>query len=209
MSKKLHYGLLLMIISSVCVAGIDGAYIAVKDKIDVARKEGDLRSAARVLQLDDLSKLKEKKFEYTDSSGAKQVATYYLDEEKHLLAVKGVAQGFGGKVEVIVGWSEDLNKIIAISVSAPNETPGFGDRVNEILSDNTWHNLLTNTMKDERGRLPWFQEQFSGKTTEQAKLKKDSGLIDGITGATITSRAVMQAVQASNELARRLAHAAE
>jgi electron transport complex protein RnfG len=205
MSKKLHYGLLLLIISSVCVAGIDGAYIAVKDKIDVARKEKDLKSAAEVLYLDDLSKLKEKKFEYTDSTGAKQTITYYEYEEKHLLAVQGSAQGFGGKVEVIVGWTEDdPNKIVGISVSAPKETPGFGDNVNVILSENTWYNRFTGTMKDEGGKRPWFQEQFSGKTIDPVKLKKDSGKIDAITGATITSNAVVQAVRASHELKRRI-----
>jgi RnfABCDGE-type electron transport complex G subunit len=203
MSKKLHYGLLLLAVSSVCVAGIDGAYIAVKDKIDVARKEGDLRSAAEVLQISDLSKLKEKRFEYTDESGAKQTAIYYECEEKHLIAVPGSAQGFGGKVEVIAGWTEDL-KLIAIAVSAPKETPGFGDKVNEVLSENTWYNLLKSTMKDETGKRPWFQEQFSGKTMDQAKLKKDSGQIDGITGATITSNAVVRAVRASYELARKI-----
>jgi electron transport complex protein RnfG len=205
MSKKLHYGLLLLVVSSVCVAGIDGAYIAVKDKIDVARKEGDLKSAAEVLCLDDLSKLKEKKFEYTDSSGARQVTTYYEYEEKRLLAVKGSAQGFGGKVEVIVGWTEnDPNKTVGISVSAPKETPGFGDNVNVILSENTWYNRLTGTVKDEQGKRPWFQEQFSGKTIDPVKLKKDGGQIDGITGATITSNAVVRAVRAAYELKRKI-----
>ena len=205
MNKKLHYGLLLLTVSSVCVAGIDGAYIAVKDKIDIARKEGDLISAACVLQLDDLSKLKEKTFEYADSTGARQATTYYEYEEKHLLAVKGSAQGFGGKVEVIVGWTEDLdNKIVGISVSAPKETPGFGDNVNVVLSDNTWCNRLAGTMKDERGKLPWFQEQFSGKTINNVNLKKSGGQIDAITGATVTSNAVVRAVRASYELKRKI-----
>jgi RnfABCDGE-type electron transport complex G subunit len=204
MSKKMHYGLLLLTVASVCVAGIDGAYIAVKDKIDIARKERDLRSAACVLQLDDLSKLKERTFEYSNSTGAKQTIIYYEYEEKHLIAVKGSAQGFGGKVEAIVGWTEDLNNVVGISVSAPKETPGFGDRVNEVLSENTWYNLLTGTMKDETGKCPWFQEQFSGNTIAQAKLKKDGGQIDAITGATITSNAVVRAVRASDELARKI-----
>ena len=206
MSKKLHYGLLLLVVSSVCVAGIDSAYIAVKDKIDMARKEGDRRSAAEVLALDGLSKLKEKRFEYTDAFGTKQVATYYEYEEKHLIAVPGSAQGFGGKVEVIVGWTKDSDKIVGVSVSAPKETPGFGDRVNEVLWENTWYNRLTGTMKDERGKPPWFQQQFSGKTIDQVKLKKDGGQVDGITGATITSNAVVRAVNASHELKRKIAN---
>jgi Na+-translocating ferredoxin:NAD+ oxidoreductase RnfG subunit len=42
--------------------------------------------------------------------------------------------------------------------------------------------------------VPWFQEQFSGLHEGDLKLKKDGGRVDGITGATISSRASLGAV---------------
>ncbi|MFH1421947.1 MAG: FMN-binding protein [Planctomycetota bacterium] len=201
MGKKLHYGILLLAVASVCVAGIDGAYIAVKDKIEVSKKEKELKSAARVLNLDDISKLKEKEVKYTEN-GVECTLSYYENEENHAVAVKGSSQGFGGKVEAIVGWSHDLNNILGVAIAAPNETPGFGDNVNQVLSENTWYNLLTGSMKNEEGKLPWFQEQFSQKSLSGIALKKNNGEIDGITGATITSNAAVEAVLNSHELAK-------
>jgi len=42
--------------------------------------------------------------------------------------------------------------------------------------------------------IPWFQEQFTGLGESDLKLKKDGGRVDGITGATISSRASLGAV---------------
>ena len=44
-----------------------------------------------------------------------------------------------------------------------------------------------------------FKDQFPGLTADQAKVTKDGGQINAITGATITSRAVCTAVGAAIE----------
>jgi electron transport complex protein RnfG len=98
------------------------------------------------------------------------------------------------------GWDSNLGKLSGIYVLAHTETPGLGGNVNLVNSENTWRNLLTGTMKDETGKRPDFQEQFRGLTLDEAKLKQDGGKVDALTGATITSRAVCDAVQKSHKV---------
>ena len=83
-----------------------------------------------------------------------------------------VTKGYGGEIEITVGL--DLNGAItgvSIGGSSFSETAGLGARAKEA----------------------WFGEQYTGKTTPIA-LVKDRGEIDAITSATITSRAVTNAV---------------
>ena len=82
--------------------------------------------------------------------------------------------GFGGKVELMVGMLANgvINKV---SVLSQAETPGLG----------------ANMVNDK------FKGQFDGKDPKQfvLKVKKDGGDVDAITAATISSRAVSEAVK--------------
>ena len=92
-------------------------------------------------------------------------------------ALAAVTQGFGGEVETTVAARPD-GTINGISVGGSNfaETAGLGARAKE----------------------PEFQAQFAGKTAPVA-LKKDGGEIDALSGATITSRAVVKGVNQAME----------
>ena len=82
--------------------------------------------------------------------------------------------GFGGKVELMVGMLANgvINKV---SVLSQAETSGLG----------------ANMVNDK------FKGQFDGKDPKQfvLKVKKDGGDVDAITAATISSRAVSEAVK--------------
>lgn len=86
-----------------------------------------------------------------------------------------VAKGYGGDVKVMVG--ADLSgKITAVKIlSAADETPGLGQNV---------------TKKD-------FYEKFSGKALDNTK-------IDAITGASISSKAVNDAVQNAADILNKI-----
>ena len=88
-----------------------------------------------------------------------------------------VTQGFGGEIEITVAAQPD-GAIAGISVGGSNfaETAGLGARAKE----------------------PEFQAQFVGKTAPVA-LTKDGGQIDALSGATITSRAVIRGVNEAME----------
>ena len=82
--------------------------------------------------------------------------------------------GFGGKVELMVGILKNgyINKV---SVLAQAETPGLGAN----MTNEKW------------------KSQFDGKNPKEFILKvtKDGGNVDAITAATISSRAVSEAIQ--------------
>lgn len=86
-----------------------------------------------------------------------------------------IAKGYGGEIEITVGV--DLyGTVTGVSIGGSSfaETAGLGARAKEA----------------------WFSEQYIGKDSPIA-LAKDGGEIDAITSATITSRAVTNAVNAA------------
>ncbi len=94
--------------------------------------------------------------------------------------VKGQCSGYGGNDIVVVGVSSDL---VVTGISFPEalpETPGLGQKATE----------------------PEFYEQFAGKGMNLS-VKKGGGAgedeIDAISGATITSTAVTNTVNAATD----------
>lgn len=91
-------------------------------------------------------------------------------------AVKAVENGFGGPLEVLVGFDEAGN-ILGYTVLSTVETPGLG------VKADTWF------QKGQKGDI-------IGKNPGEKELSvsKDGGEIDAITASTITSRAFLNAV---------------
>jgi len=85
-------------------------------------------------------------------------------------------KGYGGRIEVMVALSPD-GAIRSVEIlSAAKETPGLGTKVAE----------------------PKFLDQFKSRSARDnawAKVAKDGGAIQAVTGATISSRAVTEAVR--------------
>ncbi len=88
-------------------------------------------------------------------------------------------KGFASTIETMV--SVDVNgKIAGIKIISHEETPGYGDKIEEIR---------------EGENEPWFTKQFIGKTiSDNIALKKDSGDIDAISGATISSITITESI---------------
>ena len=85
--------------------------------------------------------------------------------------------GFSGLIRVLVGFDAG-GTLINYSILEHNETPGLGAKMGEWFRESqTKHNII--------GRDMNFRF---------LKLTKDGGDIDGITAATITSRAFLDAV---------------
>uniref|UniRef100_A0A7C4Y5Q7 Ion-translocating oxidoreductase complex subunit G n=1 Tax=candidate division WOR-3 bacterium TaxID=2052148 RepID=A0A7C4Y5Q7_UNCW3 len=85
-----------------------------------------------------------------------------------------ISKGYSGIIKVVVGLDRE-GKILKVFVPKDvlTETPGLGMKVAEES----------------------FLKQFSGLKKEEVYLKKDGGKIDGITAATISSRATTNAVR--------------
>jgi len=95
-----------------------------------------------------------------------------------------VGKGYSSTMETVVGV--DLQwKITGIKVTFQQETPGLGTKSTEIRYGET---------------DPWFQRQFKSKPAELIKVDKDGGEIQSITGATITSRTITDAIRNNTKL---------
>lgn len=100
-------------------------------------------------------------------------------------AVESVSsQGYGGDIAVMIGINTK-NAIEAIEILQQKETPGLGAKIAE----------------------PAFKNAFAGKPLRGTRwaVRKDNGDIDQITAATISSRAVVDAVKQAIDVY--LAHA--
>jgi len=115
-------------------------------------------------------------------------------------AAEGSTGGYGGEIHVVVGVDRSF-KVLGIKVLSQRETPGLGDKVEEVKSKKTWGTVIAGTSPDESGLKPWFQDQFKG-VQAPARLKRDGGTIEAITGATISSKATVEAVNSAVEKLR-------
>lgn len=112
--------------------------------------------------------------QFSDSTGI--VKNVYRGENGY--AVHVAPQGFNGAIEMMVGI-DTSGKVVRISVISQSETAGLGAvAAAQTVAGDT------------------FRSQFAGESGTLA-VTKDGGQIDAITGATITSRAVTDGVNAA------------
>lgn len=86
--------------------------------------------------------------------------------------------GYNGNIYLLIGINVD-GEVIGVRVVQHKETPGLGDAIEERRSD--WI-------------LGFNQQSLNTLNDKQWKVKRDGGYFDQFTGATITPRAVVQAV---------------
>ncbi|MBU0580161.1 MAG: RnfABCDGE type electron transport complex subunit G [Candidatus Margulisbacteria bacterium] len=100
-----------------------------------------------------------------------------LDAHKKVVGyiLPAFGKGYSSTIEMLVAI-DHKKKILGLKIINQQETPGLGTRIMEVK---------------EGASSPWFQAQFVNKIPTALKLKKDGGSIDAITGATISSKAVV------------------
>ncbi len=99
-------------------------------------------------------------------------------------ALPGEARGYADVVRVLYGYNPENKQVVGLQVLSSNETPGLGDRIE----------------KD-----PAFQENFTAldaslaheiETVKNGE-KTEPWQIDGISGATVSSKAIGKALRLS------------
>ena len=105
------------------------------------------------------------------------IYTLYADKEKTEkigYAFLATGAGYGGNISILVGL-EDAQTVKGIIILSHIETPMIGSRAME----------------------PAFLNQFSGIAIGDIAFEKDGGLInsDSVTGATVSSSAIIKAVK--------------
>ena len=87
------------------------------------------------------------------------------------VALEHSSKGYGGDVNIMVGFNLKDDTLAGIGATTLKETPGLGMRIAE----------------------PAFTGQFSGQKTP-VQLSAGGGVIDGVSGATISSAGAVGAV---------------
>jgi len=106
--------------------------------------------------------------------------------------------GYSSVIETMVGIKKD-GTITGVRVLSQNETPGLGAKIIEIVSTRTLFNSLRGIFTKEKHSKeilsPYFTEQFTNRNIKELGLS--NGGIQAITGATISSRAVLDSIKSS------------
>ena len=168
------------ILTAICVvisAALAGVNMLTAERIAAMAKENEFAACEQVFPAQDGQSLAFTAFDeiYPDSG-----INGYLATENGSPAgcvIISSAKGYGGDVEVMVGF--DMNKTITgVSVLSHSETPGLG----------------ANAAKAD------FLRQYIGSSEAGSlAVAKDGGTIDAVTAATISSRAVTNAINAAAE----------
>lgn len=167
----LKMGLVLLVICVIAAGALAQVYSITKVIIDKNEAEAEIKKRKDVLPA-------AVRFEEKDVDGKKYILGYDAEDKQIGGIFKAAPRGYSGPIRITAGVAPD-NSVTAVVITKldQTETPGLG----------------TNITK------PKFLDRFKGKKGNELKLKKDSGTIDAITAATISSRAVANGVKAGWE----------
>ncbi len=177
---------LLLALFAVCTTAlIAGTFLFTKDKITLQKRMAEERALLEIVPRSrhDNSMLDDTLDAGPDAEGlglAEDRKIYLARAEGQVVAAiipAAAPDGYSGVIDMIVGVNRD-GSIAGVRVLAHRETPGLGDKVDLKKSD-------------------WIMD-FDGRSLQNPKqegwaVKKDKGVFDQFTGATITPRAVVSA----------------
>ena len=180
MAKKKESTLINMLLALFVITAVSGGVLGLvygftKDAIAEVDLKKNQAAIQAVLPLEGEISYKADTLVYTENGATTTFPcnlAYDADGNFRGAAVKTSEGGFGGKIDMMVGFLAD-GTIKGTSVLSHAETPGLGANMT--------------------GK---FKDQFVDKNPADFKLivKKDGGDVDAITAATITSRAFSKAV---------------
>ncbi|TGD71179.1 electron transport complex subunit RsxG [Mangrovimicrobium sediminis] len=191
--------LLLALFALVTAALLAGSYLLTRERIAEARRAAEEKALLQIVpaarhdnaMLDDTLPLPR------DAQGLglhEDKVVYVARQGREAVAViipVTARDGYSGDIDLIVGVNAD-GSVAGVRVLSHKETPGLGDRVD--LGKSDWV-------------LSFDGRSLGNPPADAWKVKKDKGVFDSFTGATITPRAVVGAVRRVLEYAQ--AHRAE
>jgi electron transport complex protein RnfG len=179
-------GLILAVIAAVCTSLVALTYSGTKDRIvanEQAWLEQSLKPALAGVEYD--NNLIETTLTIAlphELPGNEPVLVYralFNSEPVAALFVVTALDGFSGSIKLLIGIEAE-GTATAVRVLKHHETPGLGDFIDSTKSD--WINQFEDRSLSDPDRLLWA-------------LSRDGGEFDQVTGASITSRAVLKAIK--------------
>lgn len=182
---------MLFLVNLVATSILAGVYIVTKPRIEQQKKllrEEALREVMPEEVGDRLEPVKE--------DGEVKYWKVFKDPGYRLRGYVFIAKkyGYSGVIETMVGMKRD-GTITGVKILSHNETPGLGAKIVEIVTDKTitsaLKSIFSKKKQAEKSLSPYFTEQLKGLDIR----KVDIGNIDAITGATISSKAVVDSMR--------------
>ena len=171
-------------LTAVFMSAVSGAHLLTRDAVSrnqtLHLKRAVLRAAGYAIpeKAADVDALyRERVRPAADPAVDGRLATAAAPDGSPLFLLRDSGPGLWGTIEAVVGYRADDLSLTGIAITEQNETPGLGARILE----------------------PWFADQFRGKRGDlrlvpEGARSPEPNAIDGITGASITSRAVRDIV---------------
>ncbi len=176
---------LLGIFALLSTAIIAGTHLGTADNIAEQKRQAQLKALYQIVP-----RVEHDNDLLSDNIAIKDEALGHRDTKKLFLAKRGelastliypvtARTGYSGDIDFIMGVSISDGRVAGVRVLSHKETPGLGDKIELRKSD--WI-------------LGFNQRKLGDPDSDGWAVKKDGGIFDGFTGATITPRAVTAAI---------------
>lgn len=178
-----------MVVVITVLACVSGGLIALvekgtKPRIEMAVYENEVKPTLLKIFDGAENELGADKFKIKEGKREITFFTGVFEGEAKAVAFEVYGSGYGGKFGVLVGVDVQTDELIGIGITKHGETPGFGARAKE---------------------EPDFANGFKGKTLLNSfALKTQGGEIDGLSGATITSKGTCAALTSASVIYQKL-----
>ncbi|MEJ6559028.1 MAG: electron transport complex subunit RsxG [Candidatus Thioglobus sp.] len=177
----LKSGMLLLIFTMVSVLFVSLTQDTTQEKIQYNEEQLLIKRLAELVSNYDNDILKEKYDQVLMLHGIKQTIGIYPAKRNGqtfaYLVEHTYPNGYNGSIRLLTGISVD-ETLLGVRVVAHKETPGLGDKIETRKSD--WIKQFTGL-------------SLSNPTQDNWKVKRDGGVFEAFTGATITPRAIVTA----------------
>lgn len=180
---------ILGVFALLCTAIIAGTYLGTEDTIIEQQRQAQLKALYQIVPREqhDNNLLQDNIPFESEALGHRKSQTLFLarkaqlGKQQPLTVIYPVTarDGYSGDIDFIIGINIADSSIAGVRVINHKETPGLGDKVDLRKSD--WV-------------LDFNGHRLGDPDSEGWAVKKDGGIFDGFTGATITPRAVIVAI---------------
>ncbi|HUW67394.1 MAG TPA: FMN-binding protein [Candidatus Nanoarchaeia archaeon] len=168
MNKEMSVVLIKLVALSIVAAAILGAvYIPTQDQLKIYQEDQKKLALVDVMPLAD-------HFDPVIKSGDEILYYRALDADNNLVGYSFFRDQSGSQSVITLAGGIDTNyKVTGVKIMTHAETPGLGAKIIDLA----------------------FTDQFKGVSESDLMLSKKGGAIDAITGASISSQAVIDGIQ--------------
>ena len=177
----LKSGMLLLIFTMVSILFVSWTQDTTQEKIQYNEEQLLIKRLAELVSNYDNDILKEKYDQVLTLHGINQTIGIYPAKRNGktfaYLVEHTYPNGYNGSIRLLTGISVD-ETLLGVRVVTHKETPGLGDKIETRKSN--WIKQFTGL-------------SLSNPTQDNWKVKRDGGVFEAFTGATITPRAIVSA----------------